>query len=97
MAEEKKSHARETAGHHMGGLNFAQIQRATSNAQQQNHGSGNRMAASQTPDHEMSGSSHGQHDADHEFGTPSSQGQGESYRDSSLHLGPGESRSQRME
>lgn len=30
------------------------------------------MAANQTPDHEMSGGS--QHEADHEFGTPSSQG-----------------------
>ena len=31
MAEEKKEHARETAGQHMGGLNFNQIQRNTNN------------------------------------------------------------------
>ena len=41
----------------------------------------------------MSGSSQ-----EHEFGTPSSQGQGESYRDSSmLHMAPGESHSQRIQ
>ena len=75
----------------MGGLNFAQIQRNTTNNNQNNGGSGNRWSA-QTPDHEMSGSS--QRDQEHEFGTPSSQGQGESYRDSSMmHTGPGESRS----
>ena len=79
----------------MGGLNFAQIQRNTTNNNQNNGGSGNRWSA-QTPDHEMSGSS--QRDQEHEFGTPSSQGQGESYRDSSMmHTGPGESRSYRME
>lgn len=87
MAEEKKSHARETAVQSMGGLNIAnQIQRVSN----------------QTPDADMMGSAPNSNssgreaNAEHEFGTPSSQGQGESYRDKDQNVGP-ESRSYRLE
>lgn len=69
MAEEKKSHARESAGVGVNNVSATQISRPLKQS--------NRIVANQTPEVEMSNPS-----LDHDFGTPSSQGQGESYRDS---------------
>ena len=48
MAEEKKSHARETAEQQRGVYDLGQAQQRTHNS--------NRVSTNQTPDHEMSGS-----------------------------------------
>ena len=49
MAEEKKSHARETAEQQRGVYDLGQAPQRTQN-------SSNRVSTNQTPDHEMSGS-----------------------------------------
>ena len=83
MAEEKKSHARQTAeiaraAKPVMGLNLGAVQQNSSSKPQI---SGPRQGVSGTPDNFAENS--GRDSSDNaEFATPSSQGQGESYRDS---------------